>query len=283
MTNTPAPTLRADKENTGWRKYFNRVFNRVLSEDKNPEKAASVADLMTLKMSLVSMEHDLDCFVKKHGPVDANDVEHYEACECCQNFARMEKQRDDLAAQLRTAPLTSPTLRDAAEKAVKAFDFLLEETNEDEANPIALKNSWKAVDQLRRALEAPAGMRSAEDIAEDASIAATEALSVKQRNRPWEDVAEDIEKAIIPFIKNALASAQPAPTADEADDLTTAYMAGFERGKDAKAKPTPDDEAIARDCAKNIARECVGGFYDWWKAVPIIARTIAAVQAGRKG
>lgn len=39
-------------------------------------------------------ENKLAKMEAKHGPADADEVEHYESCECCGNFHRMEQAHD---------------------------------------------------------------------------------------------------------------------------------------------------------------------------------------------
>lgn len=59
--------------------------NCFSSSFPHPHIAAAIAQLLALQ----KME-------SKHGACDADEVEHYESCECCQNFHRMEQRHDKI-------------------------------------------------------------------------------------------------------------------------------------------------------------------------------------------
>lgn len=48
--------------------------------------------LESIRAKLISLQK----METKHGPHDADEVEHYESCECCQQFHRMEQAHDKL-------------------------------------------------------------------------------------------------------------------------------------------------------------------------------------------
>lgn len=49
---------------------------------------------------LLQSAEALDKMEAKHGPHDADEPTHYEACKCCQTFHRMEQEADKLKKEL---------------------------------------------------------------------------------------------------------------------------------------------------------------------------------------
>jgi hypothetical protein len=128
-------------------------FKRMVYE---PEIKARDAEIAALRKALNGARIENSKFTKRHGPVEADEVEHYESCECCKKFHLMEEAHDRLLKQQRA--ISSQVNMDVRCHCLAC---------DSKTGEIGLECSDPIYEQRPEALEKPAPVRAAERWAEE--------------------------------------------------------------------------------------------------------------------